>query len=181
MRVVEKNPAFSTPPPPPHRPCSEKPFSSRDQADTQWVGQFWSNFILFMYSFKVVGERLHYYMKTRCRGNQKLPLTYNAGMVSSPFLSHFDRIFFKLADTQKILILYNGTKDVSTLAHKLLIGSSSDLQVTRTLRTGIKSRTSLNTGQIRPATLKSIALERQNITIYLYFQIWIFLRIVGQS
>ena len=52
---------------------------------------------------------------------------------------------------------YNGENVVSTLAPSFLIGSSSYLQVTRTL---ITSRTSSKFGQIGPRIAELAALER---------------------
>ena len=46
---------------------------------------------------------------------------------------------------------------MNMISPSFLIGSSSYLQVTRTT---IKSRTSLNLGQIRPRTAELAALER---------------------
>ena len=54
-------------------------------------------------------------------------------------------------------LTYNGKNDVSTFSRLFLIQSFLYLQVTRTC---IKSRTSLNFGQIRPPTMELAALER---------------------
>ena len=54
-------------------------------------------------------------------------------------------------------LTYNGENDVSTFSRLFLIRSFLYLQVTRTC---IKSRTSLNFGQIGPLTTELAALER---------------------
>ena len=54
-------------------------------------------------------------------------------------------------------LTYNGENDVSTFSRLLLIQSFLYLQVTRTC---MKSRTSLNCGQIRPLTTELADLER---------------------
>ena len=56
---------------------------------------------------------------------------------------------------------YNGENGVSTFSLLLLIRSFLYFQVTRTC---IKSRTSLNFGQIGPLTTELAALEHQNIS-----------------
>ena len=58
---------------------------------------------------------------------------------------------------RKLPLAYNGENDVSTFSLLFLIRSFLYLQVTRTC---IKSRTSLNFGQIGPLTTKLAALER---------------------
>ena len=54
-------------------------------------------------------------------------------------------------------LTFNGGNDVSNFSRLFLIRSFLYLQITRTL---IKSRTSLNFGQIRPLTTELAALER---------------------
>ena len=56
---------------------------------------------------------------------------------------------------------YNGENDVSTFTRLFLIRSFLYLQVTRT---GIKSRTSSNFGQIGPQTTELAALKRRKIS-----------------
>ena len=102
-------------------------------------------------------------------------------------------------------LTYNGENDVSTLSRLFLIRSFLYLQVTRT---GIKSWTNLNFGQIGPLTTELAALERLKIphrhkssdefdfgldqtthfgvtcpwmTKILHFRTWISLRPFGQS
>ena len=61
---------------------------------------------------------------------------------------------------RKLTLTYNRENVVRSIASVILIGSSSNLQVTRT---SIKSQTSSILGQIGPFTLKLLALERQKI------------------
>ena len=58
-------------------------------------------------------------------------------------------------------LTYNGENGVSTFSRLLLIRSFLYLQVRRT---GIKSRTSSNFGQVGPLTTESAALERLKIS-----------------
>ena len=73
---------------------------------------------------------------------------------------------------EKLLIDY-WEKDISMLAHSLLIRSLSNLQVTRT---GIRSQTSLNSDLIRPVTLMLFALDcwkRSQMILYrAYGSLW---------
>ena len=57
---------------------------------------------------------------------------------------------------RKLPLTYNGKNGVSAFSQSPLIGSLSNLQVTRT---GIKSRTSSNLGQVRLFTMELLALE----------------------
>ena len=62
---------------------------------------------------------------------------------------------------QNLPYVYNGENVVDMMVPPFVFGSSSKLQVTRT---GIKSRTSSISGQIRLFTLELLAFERQNFS-----------------
>ena len=66
---------------------------------------------------------------------------------------------FGVHGNRKPPLTYNGENDVSTFSRLLLIRSFLYLQVTKTF---IKSRTSLNFGQIGAPTMELAALERLN-------------------
>ena len=118
----------------------------------------------------------------------------------------FNRIFVKLAgseDWHKILdefefgpdrtfhyrvirpwafsLTLNGENGVSSFSQLLWIKSSSNLQVTRT---GIKSRTSSNSGHIWPVILELRALERWKKLCLQLFSVtfdWIFVKLAGNE
>ena len=85
----------------------------------------------FIWSISRVGERLHKVL----------------GQIGSKLLFHGNK---------KCPLTYNGENNVSTFSLLFFIRSFSNLQITRT---GIKSRTSLNFGQIRPLPTELGALE----------------------
>ena len=70
---------------------------------------------------------------------------------------------------RKLPLKYNGENDVCTLTPSVLIRSSSNLQITRT---GIKSCTRSNFGQIEPLPSELGALERLKNSLWLIMGKW---------